>query len=248
MTAQIPRPPSARPGAPAPWAGLPADARRGLTVSSVVGAMAAAGRTGSIGQLVAEPMAGPAVVGAPPPVVPVPTEPLPAAVLVAVFEEAGEARVLLTRRAATLRSHRGEVSFPGGRVEPGEHVVAAALREAEEEVGLAVDAVRPVGWLRPLPAFSSRSWITPIVGLLDDRPVVVPSADEVARVFDVALADLLDEGVFHEERWVRDDGPVPGSPDASYPVWFFAVATEVVWGATARMLVDLLSVVLRLGG
>ena len=251
MTTAIPRPPTARPGAPAPWGALPPDARHGLALPAVLDALTAAGRIGEVGDLVAEPVdphpgrpnasASPA-----PPAVVVPTSPLPAAVLVPMFEEGGETRLLLTRRAATLRSHRGEISFPGGRVEPGEHVVDAALREAEEEVGLAPAAVRPVGWLHPFPTFASKSWIMPILGVLDERPVVVPSAAEVARVFDVALADLVADGVFHEERWIVPGRAAPGSPDGSYPVWFFDVATETVWGATARMLVDLLSVVLRL--
>lgn len=258
MSTEIPRSPTARAGAPPPWATLPPAARRRLRLPAVVGALGAAGRTGPVEELVAEPSGATGATepsggsgaggagGGPAPSVPVPNDPRPAAVLVALFEEAGEARVLLTRRSAALRAHRGEVSFPGGRVEPGEHVVAAALREAHEEIGLAPAAVRPVGWLQPVPTFSSRSWITPVVGLLDGRPAVVPSAGEVARVFDVALADLLVDGVFHEERWERPDRPVPASPDGSYPVWFFDVATETVWGATARMLFDLLSVVLGL--
>ncbi|MGH9109165.1 MAG: NUDIX hydrolase [Acidimicrobiales bacterium] len=239
---------------------MPAGARRGLVQAQVVAALAGAGRSGPIGELVAGASSGVASPGVA----------SPAAVLVATFDEGGEARVLLTRRAAGLRSHRGEVSLPGGRVEPGEHVVAAALREAEEEIGLAPPAVTPVGWLHPVSTVSSQWWITPVVGVLDRRPEVRPNAAEVARVFDVALADLLADGAFHEERWTVPGRPAPAvlparpggpsgssadgssaggsSADGSFPVWFFDVATETVWGATARILVDLLSTVLGVGG
>jgi 8-oxo-dGTP pyrophosphatase MutT (NUDIX family) len=163
---------------------------------------------------------------------------------VALFEEDGEARVVLTRRSAALRLHRGEVSFPGGRIERGESVTDAALREAAEEVGLAPGLVEPAGWLRPVVTFGSRSLIQPVVGTLEARPALVASPREVARVFDVALAELVADGVFHEERWQVPGHGVPGSPDGSFPVWFFAAAGEIVWGATARILVDLLRVVL----
>ena len=72
----------------------------------------------------------------------------------------------------------------------------------------------------------------------------MPNPAEVARVFDVPLADLAADGVFHEERWTVPGRPVPGSADGSFPVWFFDVAGETVWGATARMLVELLCLVL----
>jgi len=164
------------------------------------------------------------------------------AVLVALFEEAGEARVVLTRRSSALRSHRGEVSFPGGRTEPGEGPVAAALRESQEEVGLDPGLVEVVGWLHPLLTFSSGSLVVPVVGVLAERPVLVPNPGEVERAFDAALAEFVADGVFTEERW-----SIPGRPgsgeDGSFPLWFFAVAGETVWGATARMLMELLALV-----
>jgi 8-oxo-dGTP pyrophosphatase MutT (NUDIX family) len=166
------------------------------------------------------------------------------AVLIVLFEERGEARVVLTRRSRNLRSHTGQVSFPGGRIEPGEDPVAAARREATEEVALDPALVRPVGWLHPLPALVSGSWIIPVVASLPRRPELVPSPTEVARVFDVALADFLADGAFEEEHWRVPGRVVPGSADGSFPVWFFEVGTELVWGATARMLMELLSLVL----
>lgn len=233
----VPRPPSARPGAPSPWAGLEPVARRGISLARVEAALERAGRTGAV------PAAGPGP--HPPGTGLLPGRPGPAAVLVALFEEEGEARTVLTRRSTALRTHRGEVSFPGGRVDPDEHVVAAACREAAEEVGMDEDSVRVFGWLRPVVTFSSGSLIVPVVAALPGPPHLVPNPAEVARVFDVSLAELAADGVFHEERWTVPGRPVATtSPDGSFPVWFFDVAGETVWGATARMLYDLLCLVL----
>jgi 8-oxo-dGTP pyrophosphatase MutT (NUDIX family) len=161
-----------------------------------------------------------------------------AAVLVALFEEGGETRVVLTRRASTLRSHRGEVSFPGGRADAGETLVVAALREACEEVSLDPEAVEIIGSLPPLTAVSSRALITPFVGVLASRPVLHPSPSEVERVFDVALAELLGDGVHRSEHWSR--------AGADIEVQFFELPGDIVWGATARVLVGLLRRVMGL--
>jgi 8-oxo-dGTP pyrophosphatase MutT (NUDIX family) len=159
------------------------------------------------------------------------------AVLVPLFEEHGETRVVLTRRSGRLRSHTREVSFPGGRNEPGEDAVTAARRESLEEIGLDPAEVEVVGWLHPLMTFASGSFIVPVVGTLGRRPVVVPNPAEVERVFDVALADLLVDGVFHEELWLLPPSVAGPAGDGWRPLWFFDVAGETVWGATARMLV-----------
>jgi len=175
----------------------------------------------------------------------------PAAVLVALFEEGAEARVVLTRRAAHLRSHRGEVSFPGGRLDPGETPEAGALRESAEEIGLAPAPVELVGRLTAVTTFSSGSTITPVVGLLPGRPQLVPSPHEVEHAFDVALVELAEPSVFREEWWTvpgrgpSTPGAVDDAGDAPFPVWFFELPDDTVWGATARMLVDLLRLVLE---
>ena len=169
----------------------------------------------------------------------------PAAVLVPLFEEAGETRVILTVRSDRLRSHQGEVAFPGGRLEAGESLVEAALREAHEEVDLDPDLVTMVGELTTMPTVSSDTVMTPMVGVLASRPATRASPDEVDRVFDVALADLVADGVFHEEWWsVPGRTGVSGLPGSEFPVWFFEVAGETVWGATARTLVELICLVL----
>ena len=218
----IPRPPSARPGAAAPWSALAGPRRRGITTTRVTAALARPRGTGET---------------LPPSRAPLPEAALPAAVLVALFDEEGEARVVLTRRAAHLRAHRGEVSFPGGRLDGEETPEAGALREAAEEIGLDPRPVTLVGRLSPVSTYASASAITPVVGVLPGRPPVVPNAAEVEHVFDVALAELADDGVFREEWW-----SIAGA--APFPVWFFELPDDTVWGATARILVDLLRVVL----
>ncbi len=162
-----------------------------------------------------------------------------AAVLCVLFEEHGQARVLLTRRSGHLRTHRGEVCFPGGRLDEGEDELAAALREAFEEVDLDLGLVEVVGWLTPVVTLASGSFITPIVAVTHGRPKTSPSPDEVARIFDVALDELMQPGVFREERWSRGDRPAPRSNDGSYPIFFFETEGETIWGATARMLYEL---------
>jgi 8-oxo-dGTP pyrophosphatase MutT (NUDIX family) len=166
------------------------------------------------------------------------------AVLAVMFEELGEARLIFTRRSSSLRTHRGEVSFPGGRLELGEDAKAGALREAFEEVRLDPATVTVVGWIHPVMTMVSASLILPVLATLSGRPDLTASPAEVERIFDVSLAELADPDIFHEERWSIPGREIPGSDDNSFPVWFFEVAGEMIWGATARMLYELLSVVL----
>jgi 8-oxo-dGTP pyrophosphatase MutT (NUDIX family) len=161
----------------------------------------------------------------------------PAAVLCALFEEDGETRVVLTRRSSRLRSHTGEVSFPGGRLEDGEAPLAAALREATEEVGLDPADVEILGQLSTLSTFSSQTGITPFVGVLPGRPDLEANPAEVERVFDVSLAELVTDGVYRVEEW-----QLPGA--GWREMYFFEVAQDTVWGATARMLSELLDLIL----
>ncbi len=248
---RIPRPPDARPGAPAPWAQLGAERRRRIRLGTVVEVVRARNRASSpdaAAVLGTEPAcrSGPLAVpeleqlGTPSVRWPGGGPDDLAAVLVALFEESDETRVVLTRRSAGLRAHGGEVSFPGGRAEPGETPEQAALREAAEEVGIEPAAVRTAGWLGALQTVSSGSRIVPVVGVLDTRPSFRVNVAEVARVFDVALAELLADGVFRQERW-------PGASDDGVEVWrpvtFFELAGETIWGATAAILFELLSAV-----
>ena len=156
--------------------------------------------------------------------------------LVPVFEEDGIARLVLTRRSTNLPSHQGQVAFPGGKVHDGETSEAGALREANEEVGIEPTDVEVVGPLEELSTVASQFVLAPFVGLLPGRPALVPNPAEVARIFDVSVADLMEPDVYHEERW-----NIPGMGER--PMHFFDVADETVWGATARILHDLLTLV-----
>ena len=155
------------------------------------------------------------------------------AVLAPLYEEDGEVHVVLTRRAQHLRSHRGEVSFPGGGQEPGEDLRATALREAWEETGLDPTSVEIVGELHHLQTVTSRSYIVPYVGVLPGRPELTANPAEVERILFVPLRELLDDESYHEEHW----GLVPLERTIS----FFDVEGDTIWGATGWMLRDLLS-------
>jgi len=216
---RIPRPPGSLPGAVAPWAGHSVGA---VSVDDVRWAMAHS----------APPTAPGAPVGAP--LTEWPTgDPRPAAVLCAVFDEEGQARVVLTRRSSRLRSHTGEVSFPGGRLEAGEDLAAAALREAHEEVGIDPSTVEVIGRLSPLWTAIEPAPIQPFVGVLATPPALRPNPTEVERAFTVPLAELFAPGVGTEELW-----PLPG--DEARPIHLFALVGDTVWGATARMLRELM--------
>jgi 8-oxo-dGTP pyrophosphatase MutT (NUDIX family) len=165
-----------------------------------------------------------------------PFEVRPAAVLLPLFEEDGDVNVILTRRAAHLRSHTGEVSFPGGRVEETEEPLDAALREASEEIGLDPSGVEIAGQLAPLTTYSSRAGITPFVGLLARRPALHPNTDEVELAFDVPLTTLMRDDIYREELWTFPD-------DVERPMHIFDLPDDTVWGATARILHELLELV-----
>jgi 8-oxo-dGTP pyrophosphatase MutT (NUDIX family) len=238
----IPRPVAWHPGEPAPWADAPAERRTGITIPRVLRALDLLGQRGPLPDDVGGDvlMAGATVV----------TESeLPAlghanaGVLVALFEEGGEARVILTRRSSRLRTHKGEVSFPGGRLDEGEDPATGARREAHEEVDLDPALVTMVGWLHPVTTLATPALIVPVVAALPRRPQLVASPREVERIFDVTLAELANPAIFHEERWHLPGRIIPGSPDNSFPVRFFEVAGEMIWGATARMLSELITIV-----
>jgi 8-oxo-dGTP pyrophosphatase MutT (NUDIX family) len=166
-------------------------------------------------------------------------------VLVPLFEESGDSWVVLTRRSQHLRSHRGEVSFPGGRQEEGEALVDTALREAHEEIALDPRSVEVVGELDHLATVSSGSAIVPFVGVLPGRPArLVPNPEEVEAVLVVRLNDLLHPECYRCELWPWA-GPGELRP-VERPMHFFELEGDTVWGATARILVNLLHVALDL--
>lgn len=167
----------------------------------------------------------------------------PAAVLVPLYEAADGLRVVLTRRPTAMRSHSGEVSFPGGGREPGDvDLVATALRESQEEIGLDPGRVEVIGQLDPLATLSSAAMITPYVGLIADLPPLRAEAREVAAILHVPLAELLEDGVFHQEWWPMPPHLVAEGGSPWRPMFFYELTGDTVWGATARLLTQLLSI------
>jgi 8-oxo-dGTP pyrophosphatase MutT (NUDIX family) len=158
-----------------------------------------------------------------------------AAVLAPLYERDGELWAVFIRRRSDLRLHAGQISFPGGRPEPGDSdLVHTALREAHEEIGLDPGAVTLVGALAPTPTLVTDIAIYPVVGLIARPAAWVPAADEVEAVLEAPLRALAST---HRVETVERLG-ARVSTDA------YTIDGERIWGATGRMLTDLL---VRLG-
>jgi 8-oxo-dGTP pyrophosphatase MutT (NUDIX family) len=158
----------------------------------------------------------------------------PAAVLLLFYpDEAGRATLVLTERTPEVARHRGQVSFPGGVIDPGETPEQAALREAHEEVGLAPGLARVLGRLTPLWVPATGFTIHPIVAVAEARPVFTPNPREVRRLIETPLAHLLDPATARVEpsmmdgRWVR----VP----------YFDLDGTRLWGASAMVTAECLA-------
>lgn len=154
----------------------------------------------------------------------------PAAVLVAMVLHRDEPGVLLTQRASHLNNHAGQVSFPGGRIEPGESPEEAALREAYEEVALDPALPRVMGRL-PRHLTGTGYEITPILASIRPGFTLVPSPDEVESAFELPLSTLLDPDAPRRERaeW----------KGRMREYWVWPHGEHFIWGATATILVNL---------
>jgi len=229
----IPRPDGIGEGGPPPWGALPSD-ERVVTADDLRRVFA-----GRIGVASFVESTGGA---------------RPSAVLAPFYDLDGELYTVLTRRSWDLRSHTGEVSFPGGGQDEGETLVEAALREADEEIGLDPSTVEVLGELDHLMTVSSRSFIVPFVALLPDVPVLHPNPREVDAILHVPVRELLLDEVYREERWrfavpppwVPPDLVQTGEP-TERSIFFFELVGDTVWGATAAMLRHLLGAALGLG-
>jgi len=155
-----------------------------------------------------------------------------AAVLVPLFVDAGGGvHAVFTKRRDDMRRHAGEISFPGGRQdEADEDLRVTALREAQEEIGLAPEAVDLVGALQPTPTIATNYAVYPFVGLIAPGHRWRPSASEVERVLELSLADVI---AGRGRRPMLRRG-LPFRTDT------FVVGEDLIWGATARILADLL--------
>ena len=154
-----------------------------------------------------------------------------AAVLVPLYVDGGDLHAVLTKRREDLRRHAGEISFPGGRQDfPDEDLRVTALRESEEEIGLARDDVELVGALPPVGTFVTSFRIHPFVGIIKPGHRWVPQPREVEEVLELSLRALV-EG-FESKRLLRRGVPIR-TPT-------YTVGRHFVWGATARIVEQLL--------
>src|SRR5204862_609988 len=154
-----------------------------------------------------------------------------AAVLVPLFVSDGALHAVFTRRRDDLRRHAGEISLPGGRQDDDESDLRlTALREAEEEIGLPPDAVELIGALQPTPTIATNYAVYPFVGLIEPGHEWKPSATEVAAILELSLDDLRNG--YERQRMLRRG--IPFRTDV------YVVDDNLIWGATARMLTDLL--------
>lgn len=154
-----------------------------------------------------------------------------AAVLVGLVPRDDGVQVLLTRRNDALRRHAGQVSFPGGRVDPGDvDAVDAALRETTEEVGIPRALFAPLGYLDPLATITGFR-VLPVVACVDPSYVARPDPVEVAAVFEVPLDYLMDAANRVERRFVHEG--------RERRVWEYRWPDQRIWGATASMLLNL---------
>lgn len=158
-----------------------------------------------------------------------------AAVLVPLQETPDGEHVVLTRRAETVNAHRGQIAFPGGKIELSDtDAEAAALRESHEEIGLAAADVRVLGQLDPIVS-SSGYVVTPFVGLVPSPYDFRLNPAETAALFTVPLSALTAEGCLHIE-------PRLYPPERRDPIYHFYFEDRDIWGATARIILQLLEV------
>jgi len=156
-----------------------------------------------------------------------------AAGLLLVYPVHGDAHIVLTVRADTLGRHGGQVSLPGGVVDPGETFEQAALREAHEEIALPLDGVRVIGALTPLDIAVSGFRLHPIVAVRSSRPALRPADGEVARILEPAVDELLDASCVRSTERVRDG--------RTLMIPAFHVRDDEIWGATAMVLAEFLT-------
>ena len=160
----------------------------------------------------------------------------PAAVLVPLFVREDTVHVVLTKRTENVRTHQGQVSFPGGSWEEADPTLrATALREAHEEVGIDPSHVEVIGVLEDLPTFVSGFVVRPFVAEIPHPYEFVHDDAEVDHVFSPPLELFADASNRREEVRERDG--------VSYPLYYYDVDGNIVWGATARMLVNLVGII-----
>lgn len=153
---------------------------------------------------------------------------VPAAVLIPMVEREEDINIILTRRTDTLRSHPGQISFPGGRIEPEDlSIEAAALRESQEEIGLPPGQVEVIGRLGRW-RMTSGFIVYPVIGLIEPPVALTPDPGEVAEIFEVPLSFLLDPAN-HKQHVMVYEGQ-------RHDLVAMPYGPHYIWGATAAML------------
>jgi len=160
----------------------------------------------------------------------------PAAVLLPLFKKDDRWHVLLTRRSPHLPTHRNEISFPGGVLDEGEKKLEAALRETHEEVGIKPEDVDVLDRLDEVGTMTNFC-ITPFVGVIPYPYTFTVSEDEIAEIIEIALDSFTEP-----ENYRRDDTWL--FRGKTYPVYYFNIDGNVVWGATAKILKQFIEIVL----
>jgi 8-oxo-dGTP pyrophosphatase MutT (NUDIX family) len=168
-----------------------------------------------------------------------PADSVPAAVLILLYPKGGETHIVFIRRPSHSMHHKDQIAFPGGQIEGAETPAEAAVREAEEEIGVARPLVRVAGSLTPLYIPPSGYCVSPVVGLAAAAPAFVPFPEEVAEILEVPLAHLLDPATVRRETRRLEWG------DVAVP--FYAFGEHKIWGATAMILSEFLAVVRTAG-
>ena len=153
-----------------------------------------------------------------------------AAVLVPLYEDGdGAVRVVLTKRPDDMRTHPGDVVFPGGMMESGEDPIATAKREAWEEVAIPEDSIVEVlGGLSPITTRNRSNLIIPVVARIDRPDVLVPDPSEVELIIEPTVDEMLDE-----RRWRTNDW-------MGHQLWFYEFPEGILWGATGFMMREVL--------
>jgi 8-oxo-dGTP pyrophosphatase MutT (NUDIX family) len=162
----------------------------------------------------------------------------PAAALILIYPHLDAWHVPLTVRGSNLRHHTGQVSLPGGRLDDGESIEDAALREAHEEVGITPAEVDVLGRLTPLPVYVSGHLLYPVVGVTSRRPDFNLASHEVERLIEVPIALLREP---ERVQWEERTRILP--PKGVMNVPYFAVPDARVWGATAMVLAEFVALV-----
>lgn len=164
-------------------------------------------------------------------------QPRTAAALLLLYPLGDEVALPLTRRSGSLRRHAGQISLPGGALDPGESLAEAALREAREEIGVEPSAVSVIGELTPVHITVSGFTLHPVVATTARRPAFVPAPDEVDEVLEVAVEHLRDASRLKRGTRTRDGVLV------EYP--YFDLLGQQVWGATAMVLGEFVALLER---